>query len=91
MSKKVQLPDEFLNAVSGGIMVVEGKDVTDYGVSEKDGMTTFTLMTDSGKYSLELETDSFKQKLIQTYSRKADADTKNRYSMDSFGFKPMGE
>lgn len=91
MSKKVQLPDEFLNAVSGGIMVVDGKDVTDYDVSEKDGMTTFTLMTDSGKYSLELETDSFKQKLIQTYSRKADADAKNRYSMDSFGFKPVGE
>jgi len=88
MSAKMQLPDEFLDAVAGGILVVDGKDVTSYDVSEDGGMTTFTLKTADGDYALTVKSASFRESLAMTMCKMGHPD-KDHVVVDSLGFKPV--
>ncbi len=89
MNKKIQLPDEFLDAVAGGILVVDGKDVTDYTVSEEGGQTTFTLSTTDGDYALTTKSGGFQEMVAKSMCKKGHLDPKDRYKMDNLGFKPV--
>lgn len=92
MDTKTKLPDEFLDAVSGGIMMVGGEDVESYEIADHDGTPAIVLTTVSGKsYSLEGDSGVLPHKFMKSICAKSAASPKDRYIMDRYGFKPMAD
>ncbi|MEF2230633.1 MAG: hypothetical protein V3571_06870 [Pseudodesulfovibrio sp.] len=53
MNKKMALPDELLDAVSGGVLTVGGNTVTELGFFEDGGAESLALVTAKGTYQLD--------------------------------------
>lgn len=89
MTKKMQLPDEILDAVSGGKLAYGGEAVTGFDVEDQDGKIIVTMTTASGDFRGEAEKSLFLSS-ADAWKGSLEATDKSEHIYDLKGmFKPL--